>query len=529
VKVLTHTPTRPHVLALLLAAGIFGVDAPVQAATFDLATATVADINAAFSAGALTSEKLTQLYLARIANYDRAGPRINSVITLNPAALAQARSLDLERKAGKVRSPLHGIPMVVKDVFDVAGLPTTGGTAVLAKSIPTRDAAIIARYTEAGAIVLAKVNLSDWFSDTMPGTTTIIGQTLSPYNLSSYVGGSSGGTGAAVTAWFGALGLGSDTAGSVPHPSSHNALVGLTATQGLVSRRGQISTSLSQERPGFMTRSVYDAAAMLDAVVGYDAEDLATTASLGQLPTATYTSTLEINALKGARIGVLREMFSRGPEHEETLAGVEKALGELKAAGAILLDPARTGLEDIRAELAKANVVEFERHTTHNAYFAALPADAPVHSLADLVRLIGPQLKRETVAALDAKPLDRNPDYLAALAQRDKIRNAVVKLLDREKLDALVLPFKTFTIPTLGSDWSKTHSKNGLHAYTGLPTLLVPAGFTASDGMPFGILFLARAWDEPKLLSIGYSFEQATHHRRLPPVTPALDGEHFDY
>lgn len=519
-----------EIVFCLMAIALFAaVPQAAYAATFDLSTATVADINAAFDAGALTSEKLTRLYLARIAAYDQAGPRLNTVIALNPDALAQARELDIERKAGRIRSPLHGIPIVVKDVFDVAGLATTGGTAALAHSVPARNAFIIQRLTSAGAIVLAKVNLSDWFSDTAPGSTIMIGQTLSPYNVSRYVGGSSGGTGAAMAAWFGALGLGSDTAGSVPHPSSHNALVGLTATQGLISRRGQIATSLSQERPGLMTRSVYDAAVMLDAVAGYDAEDLATAASLGHLPDKSYTFTLSVQALQGARIGVLREMFSHGPEHEETLAQVEVALRELTMAGARLIDPVRTRLTDFRAELARAKLAEFERRTAHDVYFAALPPAAPMHSLADLIRVAGAQLKPETLVAASSQPLDRNPAYLAALNQRDKVRTAIVELLDREQLDALVFPFKTFSIPTLGADWSKTHSENPLHAYTGLPALIVPAGFTASDGMPFGLMFLGRPWSESKLLALGYGYEQATQHRRAPATTPPLPGESFTY
>ena len=525
---------HPHLLnrmacALLSVSLLASISPQAGAASFDLSTATVADIDAAFASGALSSEQLTKLYLARIAAYDKSGPTLNAVITLNPQALAQARALDIERKAGRVRSPLHGIPIVIKDVFDVAGLPTTGGTAALAHSVPARDADIIARLTRAGAIVLAKVNLSDWFSDTPPGTTTVIGQTLSPYNLAKYVGGSSGGTGAAMAAWFGALGLGSDTAGSVPHPASHNALVGLTATQGLISRRGQIATSLSQERPGLMTRSVYDAAVMLDAVAGYDGEDLATADSVGHLPDQSYVSMLDAQSLKGARIGVLRELFSSGPEHQETLAGVEVALRKLAASGATLVDPARTQLADLRREVDAAKLSDFERGIAHDVYFAALPPSAPVHSLNDLIRLVGDQLKPETLVAAKAPSLDHNPAYVAALAQREKVRKAILELLDREKLDALVFPFKTFAIPSLGADWSKAHSNNPLHAYTGFPALIVPAGFTQSDGMPYGLMFFGRPWSEPRLLSLGYSFEQATHARRAPPLTPALPGERFKY
>jgi Asp-tRNA(Asn)/Glu-tRNA(Gln) amidotransferase A subunit family amidase len=259
-----------------------------------------------------------------------------------------------------------------------------------------------------------------------------------------------------MAAWFAALGLGSDTAGSVPHPSSHNALVGLTATQGLISRRGQICTSLSQERPGLMTRSVYDAAAMLDVVAGYDPEDLATAAGVGHLPDQGYVAALDAGALKGARIGVLRELFSKEPQHAETLAEVAKSLHEFTAAGAVLVDPVSSGYPDLRAELARAKLAEFERKGAHDAYFAQLPASAPVHSLVDLVRLAGDQLKPETLAAAKSGPLDHDLAYAAALAQREKIRAAMIALMDREQLDALMFPFKTFPIPVLGADWSTT-------------------------------------------------------------------------
>ncbi|MCR6650425.1 MAG: amidase family protein [Cellvibrionaceae bacterium] len=262
-----------------------------QAAEFNLQTATIEDINKAFDAGALTSEKLTQLYLDRIAAYDQQGPKLNTIITLNQEALATARALDAERKTKGPRSKLHGVPVVLKDLFDTKDMPTTAGFLPMKNSQPMYDATVVARLRDAGAIILAKVNMSDWFGVPKDGDqSTVLGRTLNPYNLKLTPGGSSGGTGAALAAGFAQIGLGSETGVSIRNPTANNSVVGLAPSRGLIPRAGQVMTSFMQERAGPMGRSVYDVAALTDVVAGFDAEDLMSVASLGKTPAVSYTT-----------------------------------------------------------------------------------------------------------------------------------------------------------------------------------------------------------------------------------------------
>ena len=327
-------------LASLLACGLAAMVAPAaQSAAparteFNLQTATVEDINKAFDAGALTSEKLVQLYLNRIAAYDKQGPNINAIINLQPKALEIARALDIERKTKGPRSKLHGIPVVFKDLFDTKDMPTTAGFLPMKESRPVHDATVVARLREAGAIVFAKVNLSDWFGVPKDGDqSTLLGRTSNPYNVELSPSGSSGGTGAALAAAFTQLGMGSETGTSIRGPTAANSVVGLAPTRGLISRTGQVMTSFTQERAGPMARSVYDVAALTDIVAGFDAEDLLTIASPGRTPKASYTTFLDKNGLRGARIGVLRDFFRKGERHAEGIAIIEKAIGHMKDAG----------------------------------------------------------------------------------------------------------------------------------------------------------------------------------------------------
>jgi Asp-tRNA(Asn)/Glu-tRNA(Gln) amidotransferase A subunit family amidase len=281
------------------------IPSEVRAAEFNLATATLADIEAATKAGKLSSEKLVTLYLARIEAYDKQGPKINSVIHLNPNALAEAKVLDAERAAGKSRGPLHGIPVVVKDLLDVAGMPTTAGFKPFGDKIPARDSAVTARLKSAGAIILAKVNTANWFGDGFDHTSRI-GATHNPYKLGYTPGTSSNGTGAAISAWFAAVGIGTDTGGSVVIPSSNSGISGMVATQGLVSRAGIMPRGATQDRAGPMARSVYDVAVVLSVVAGWDAEDLITSSGFGHFPQPDWPAQVVAARLPGQRIGVLR-------------------------------------------------------------------------------------------------------------------------------------------------------------------------------------------------------------------------------
>jgi amidase len=517
---------RHFAIASTLVIGAIGSGMSAYAAEFDLSKATIADINAAFDAGALTSEKLVSLYLARIDAYDKKGPAINSVITLNPRALEEARMLDKERREKGPRTPLHGMVVLAKDVFDTKDMPTTGGFILLANSQPDRDAFVIERLRKAGAIILGKLNLADWYGKAEGSGSTLGGTVVSPYNPKKYPGASSSGSGVAAAAWLSAVTLGSDTGGSLLIPAALNAVVAIAPTRGLVSRNGMMWNSPIQERAGPMTRNVYDAAAVLDVIAGYDAGDLTTAAALGRMPQAPYTSFVSADGLRGARIGVLREMVRSGAIHDEGRAMFERELDVLKKAGAVIVDPVLTGI-DLSSAQAAASTAGYEQGIAADYYFSTLPPSAPVRSLEELLAkggdLVEPMLRR----AASLRSIDRYPPFLAAREQQIVLRDAIVALLDKYQLDALVLPYRTVTAPAAGAPIdarTRAEMRNGLHAYTGLPSILVPGGYF-SDGMPFSIQFFGREFSEPTLIKIASGYEAASKHRRKPPATPALPGE----
>ena len=519
---------RP-ILRLFLAAATVALasSARAPAATIDLATATVADLQAAMAAGSLTSEKLVSLYLARIEAYDQAGPKLNTVIHLAPDALQQAKALDAERRAGKVRSPLHGLVILAKDVFDTKDMPTSGGFKPMATSQPRYDSFVIARLRAAGAVVLGKLNQSDWYGVAPRGASTLKGQVLSAYNPSKFPGSSSSGTGVSMSAWFGTIGLGSDTGGSITIPTAQNNLVGFATTHGLVSRTGMMWSSPRQENGGPMGRSVYDCAAVLDVIAGYDAADLATEACVGKLPERPYASFARTNGLVGARLGVLLDMVRTGPGHEEGVALFEKAVADAKAAGATLIE-VRTGINLVAAQ-ADAGASAYEVATAINKYLAALPDSAPIRTVSEMIEKGGSLVKSNIVAAHRSSiPLERDAKLIAAYRQQDAIRELLVGLMDQFHLDGLFLPFRTFKVDPVGLSSAHTQTpeaRNNLSSYTGLPTIVVPGGFFPSDGMPFGVQFLGRPFAEPKLIEVASGFEAATRHRTAPKSVPPLAGE----
>lgn len=516
-------------LSLCLALGGTAVAGGTGEAT--LATAGIEEIRAALDKGTLSSEKLVQLYLARIKAYDKAGPKLNTVITLNPNALAEARAFDQERKAKGPRSPLHGIVVLAKDVFDTSDMPTTGGFKPMATSQPSRDAFVIERLRKAGAIVLGKLNQSDWYGVASQGASTLGGQVLSPYNPKKSPGGSSSGTGSAMAAWFGTVGLGSDTTGSIVIPSTLANLVGLSATHGLVSRSGMMWSSPSQESGGPMTRSVYDAAAVLDVIAGYDPSDLATQASIGKLPAQPYVSFVSKTGLKGARIGVLREMVRPGDLHAEGTALFAKSLEDFRKAGAQIIDPVLTGL-DLPESQTLAGAPTFERAAAIDAYLARLPPTAPVRSVQEMIAKGGKLVKPAIVEAAALSALERDASLVAAMKHQQVMREAIVGAMEKYQLDAIVLPYRTAPDDDVGlpsGGGGRNESRNAIASYTGLPTFVVPGGFFASDGMPFAVQFLGRPFAEPTLIRLASGYEAATHHRRAPSLTPPLPGETFKY
>lgn len=506
-----------------------------QAATFDLSSATIADIQSAMDSGALTSEKLVQLYLARIEAYDQRGPKLNSVLTLNKNALAEARALDAERKEKGPRSPLHGVVVLAKDVFDTHDMPTTGGFKPMATSQPSRDAFVIGRLRNAGAIILGKLNQSDWYGVAPSGGSTLAGQPLSPYNAKKTTGGSSSGTGVSMAAWLGTVGLGSDTSGSIVIPTTLNNLVGFSTTHGLVSRTGMMWSSPRQESGGPMCRSVYDCAAVLDAIAGYDPADLATEAGLGKIPDQPYTSFIAPTGLKGARVGVLREMVRSGAKHAEGVALFEKAVADFRAAGAMVVDPVLTGLK-LTEEVRAAGAAQYERADAINKYLAALPPTAPIRNVEEMIAKGGALVKPAIIEAARIGSLDHHAQLVAAYKQQDMLRAALIDVMRKYELDAVILPYRTVLTDDrpaapnpAGGGPGMTEGANALASYTGLPTIIVPGGFFASDGMPFGVQFLGMPFSEPTLIKLASGYEATTHHRKAPVSTPALAGERFNY
>jgi amidase len=542
-------------IRLLIAALVIGqATFALHAVEVKLDDATIADVQAAFAKGTLTSEKLTGLYLARIAAYDKQGPVINSVITLNPKALAEAKALDAERKAGKVRGPLHGVPIVLKDNIDTFDIPTTGGSQLLEGSLPPDDAFITKKLRDAGAVIIAKVNLSEWAGSggsasgapaditkagRVPnGFSSAGGQTRNPHDLERGPSGSSGGTGAAIAATFGQFGLGTDTGGSVRGPSSANGIAGLKPTRGLLSRDGIIPLGLSYDTAGPMARSVYDVAASLGVMTGIDAADAATAKS-GSHYFSDYTQFLKIGSLKGARIGVARDFFGQDPETDRVM---EEAIATLKKLGAEIIDPIsypeylRKGRQDIYNTIVRA---EFKSDLT--TYLKTTKAGYP-KSFDDVVRLSNDpatQYRSPGKAAglkWSAEPgVTLDVDDPVYLATKNHILPALTLTIEalfvKHRLDAIIYPTSprpaTAVVPPENPP-PMADSPTSFANFTGFPDLIVPAGLT-KDGLPVTISFFGPAWSEPKLLGYGYDFEQAVKARILPKTTPALAGEMISY
>lgn len=533
-RALLPRPARSLIALLALSASIVG------AAEIPLTSATIADLNRAFAAGTLSAEKLTELCLARVNAYDHAGPGLNAVITLNPKALDEARALDAERKAGKVRGPLHGIPVVLKDNYDTADLQTTGGFYGLKGSIPPQDSTLVARLRAAGAIILAKVNLSEFASG--GAMSSLGGQSHNPHALDYSPAGSSGGTGVAIAAAYAPLGYGTDTGGSIRGPSTSNGIVGLKPTHGLLSRAGIIPLALSFDTGGPMARSVYDIAVSLNVTVGApDPRDEATKKSEGKVA-KDYTQFLDANALKGARIGVARDFMGQDPEVDSIIEG---AISALKAKGATVVDikyPA--AVLAIRGDLYNS-IRQPEFKAQIQDYLATLKPGFP-KTHAEILALsekimsptadgIMPNHGRLALYRQEAKtPALTDPGYLAAKNYGlPFVRDSLQAIFDNNKLDAIIYPTSPRRPQRIGQETPATGpgappSPTNFANLSGFPDLIVPAGFT-TNGLPVGMSFFGPAFSEPKLLALGYAFEQATHAIRLPAHAPALPGEKITF
>jgi Asp-tRNA(Asn)/Glu-tRNA(Gln) amidotransferase A subunit family amidase len=495
---------------------------------FELTNASVADIQAAVDAGALTYERLVQMYLKRIDAYDKKGSKLNAVIAINPRALEIARALDSERRTRGRRSPLHGIPIAVKDVVDVSDTPSAGGNLALGGTYPAHDATVIRRLREAGAIIFLKTNL-DEFNMGSEGLSSLGGQVLNPYDLTRNPGGSSSGTGVAVNVGFATLGIATETGASIRSPASNNSLVGVAPSQGLVSRAGVLIISYTQDRVGVHAKSAPDAAVMLSYMRGVDPEDLFTWESLGKLDPRPYTVFLDSASLSGARLGVLRDLFRSGAQFAEINGLIEKEIDAIREAGAVIVDGLSTGMDLVKFfPETRASRPEFR--LTFDAYLRRRGPHSPVKSLADLVASgkYLPTLEqrfRQTLAA--STPLDFDKEYLARLENRMVLRRLLVELMDRHNVAALIHPFKSVPAPRLGTG-DRGPGDNPVSAITGLPAIVVPAGINAA-GLPFALEILGRPFSEATLLQLAHAYEGISRKRVAPRSTPPLPGESVAY
>jgi Asp-tRNA(Asn)/Glu-tRNA(Gln) amidotransferase A subunit family amidase len=484
---------------------------------------TIDEIHNRYRKGTLTAESLVERYISRIEAIDKAGPHLNSIVTINPRAIQEARALDKEFRARKkLKGPLHGIPVVVKDQVETKGIMTTFGSIAEDGYVPKRDASAIARLKASGGIVLAKTSLPD-FATSWFGFSSKSGETKNPYVLDRDCGGSSAGTGAAVAANLGAVGIGEDTGGSIRVPSSFNNLVGVRVTPGLISRSGMSPLVVFQDTAGPMARTVKDAAILLDALVGYDPDDEYTTAYLIAGHKGSYTDHLDKKALQGARIGDVQNAFGSNdnPESAAVNKVIRAAIKEMQAAGATMVN---VTIPDLMEHILETSL--YLTHSRHdiNKFLAARP-DLPVRSLED----IKAQNKYHPVLDLleeifkAPKEPHEDPDYFRKLAARDKFQRMVVRLVADNKLDALCFPCVQVFPPTKetirsGKTNTLTYPTNTLIAsQTWMPSICLPAGFTA-EGIPVGLELVVLPYHEPNLFRLGYAFEQKTKKRRAPKL-----------
>ena len=506
--------------------------------TFDLSTATITDINEAIDAGVLSSEKLVRLYLKRIDAYDKKGPAVNCVIHINENALERARELDIERVEKGRRSPIHGIPILLKDLIDVAGQPTTGGFVPLGAPIPDRNATIVTRMQDAGGIILGKVSTSNWFGNDFDETHPI-GASKNPYNLEYSPGGSSNGSGVAMSAYFATLAIGTDTSVSVQNPSANCSLVGMVGTYGMVSRSGIIPRGATQDRPGPMGRSVFDVATLFSIISGWDAEDFTTFNPIGHFPMSDWAEELSKDSLVGKRIGVLREMIPEADEYKEALSIFEEALIDLRKAGAFIVDPILTGNPTIADDTSQPRLrtAEYEKIHYTNAYLARLGAKAPFKNVADWMETVGEdKFTQRMVDAMSLESPDKSLDYQARYRTRKMYIALIEELFERYDLDAIAQPFQVAPAPRLDRErgpsrdwWIASPATNNLSSSLGFPAVVVPGGYTEAEGLPIAIQFMGKRFMDLEVLKIAYGYEQTTMKRKTPASTPPLDGEIISY
>jgi amidase len=489
---------------------------------------TIADIRGAFESRDLNCRQLVQMYLDRIEAYDKKGPSLNAIIVVNTNALAEADVLDTRSVNSGFVGPLHCVPIIVKDNYDVMGFPTTAGSLSLKDSMPPRDAFFIRKLRAAGAIVLAKSNMAEFATSPYETIGSLLpGYTRNPYSLDRVPAGSSGGTAAAVAASFGAVGLGTDTGNSIRGPASHTSLVGVRSTMGLTSRDGIVPRQLHRDIGGPIARTVADAAAIFDVIAGSDPSDPVTSSAQSRRPES-YLASLDRNGLKGARIEALRQLLT-GPYPEpdadpEIVKLFEAAVADMKKQGAEIVEGIKVPEIDEIPASALGGCNRFKHDL--KAYLVRLGPNAPMKSLDDIIasQKFHPSVEKALLASQAASdlPPEQNPKCQEVTQSERRLADGVLKAMDNARVDAIVYPSWNFP-PRLIGDLNTPHGNNSprISPPTGFPAITVPMGF-ARGTLPAGIQVLGRPWSEPTLFKIAYSYEQATRHRRPPASTPPL-------
>lgn len=489
---------------------------------FRVEETSIADIHAAYLAGQTTARAVTQSFLDRIAAYDRRGPQLWSIVVINPDALAAADAADLALKRDRrLTGPLHGIPVLVKDNYDVAGLQTTAGSSALVGWIPSKDSSAVAKLRAAGAIILAKTTMSEWARGGFDNINSVLPSfARNPYNTAYATGGSSGGTGAGLAASFGVVGLGSDTFGSIRNPSSNNALVGLRPSWAMVSRAGMVGLYDARDTAGPMARTMTDLVSLLDVIAGVDAADPATTHAAGKIP-ATFRSALRPDGARGKRIGVLRQAFCEGAADPQVTALLDRAVKDLSAAGAEIVDPFIVAdfeaypmrhhpISEVRAAVERYLATTGPAFPKTLAEVVAAQKFHPIHEVQMRATALAPPPREDSVVhALEAEETRMRASYDAAM------RDAGI--------DAFVMPVASYP-PKLNGDRNVTSPGATTWIASGLhwPAVSVPMGYTYED-LPSGLQIVGRPWTETLLIEIAYAYEQRTHHRHAPKTTPPLN------
>ncbi len=519
---------RIGVLICLILLSLGSRQSAGQAKPFHLLEASVDDIHNAYKSGKLTAHQLVQLYLDRISAYDKKGPSLNAIITINPKALEDADRLDAAFKTSGLTGPLHGIPLIVKDQFDVKGMPTTLGSLLFKDYYPDRDAFVTEKLRKAGAIILAKGTLGELGGGDTHGS--LFGSTRNPYDLERTAGGSSGGPGVSVSSNFSTMAVGQEGFASIRRPSTWNGIVGMRPTAGLVSRSGVYDGwPFVMGSLGPMARNVTDLARLLDVMVGYDPEDPVTARGVGHIPES-YRQFLDRNGLKGARLGILRESIGfqsdpKSPDFAKVTAVFDKALTELRSAGATLVDP--IVIPRLKQLLATRANSPQETDEAFKLFFSR-SAKAPFKSFAEMIHSPDFQKVSPISRTRVSRPLDKESHYQYLIA-RDELTTLVLKVMADNKLDAIVFkgvehqptPIRDGVNPPYRNQWG-VPDLNTFLVY--VPAIVVPAGIT-SDNLPNSITFLGRPYDDGLMIKLAYAFEQATHHRKPPSSVPQLPSE----